>query len=1140
MSTADRDRLRQIKTFPSLVKYLRDELEWPIESEDFDDLTFDYEPEELGLDAKAAVKIKQIKQLRPLADKQPWGIFFINFEPKRLPVVALRRILRSLVIKKRQSANRPQQAAWKLHDLLFISSYGEADHRDITFAHFSEDADHDGGLPTLRVLGWDDEDTVLHLEHAHKTLKEKLLWPDDPDDLAAWRESWSQAFTLRHREVINTSKALAVRMAELASAIRKRANRVLGVESEKGPLRKLMSAFKEALIHDLSDDDFADMYAQTITYGLLTARVSQPTGLVADNVADMVPITNPFLKELMETFLNVGGRRNGGRRESGIDFDELGINDVVDTLRAANMEAVVRDFGDRNPQEDPVIHFYELFLKEYDAKKRMQRGVFYTPRPVVSFIVRSVDEILRTEFGLEDGLADTTTWGEMAERLDDLEIPEGVSPDQAFVQILDPATGTGTFLVEVIDVIHRTMTAKWEKEGHLPLIDIPKLWNEYVPRHLLPRLYGYELMMAPYAIAHMKIGLKLFGTGYKFGSGERARIYLTNALEPPQDFSDTFEQMAPALAHEAQAVNDVKRHQRFTVVIGNPPYSVLSANLSETSRRIIDRYRFVAGEKIEERSMLRLEMHLQDDYVKFLALSQTVLGDATSGVFGFITNSGYLDNLTLRGVRFSLHDHFPRATIVNLHGSRQRRASCDDEADENVFDIEQGVAIFVGASRSSSDQTIRQEYSDVTGSRERKYKLLLSKSISSLQCVDLFPKSPHYFLVPHDDAGRDEYDEWVSIVEAMPVNISGIVTAHDNLVVDFDDHRLIENAATLRNRSLSDDDVRKRLAVKDNAGWKLSAARAELRRSNADEPYLKPYAYRPFDTRRIYYHSGLVWCDRRKVMSHTIARKNIAIATCRQLARLPLEHVFVTRSLQDDCFISNRTRERSYHFPLHLYGDSRQRGMQAELSFKQDGPQANLSAGFLAGLQRTLGKSRVSASVAFYYVYSVLHSPCYRTKYAELLKIDFPRIPILANAELFRTLGHRGRELVALHLMESPRLEKPITTYTGPPKPQVEKVSYAGGTVWLDKKQTRGFAGVPEAVWNFHIGGYQVCEKWLKDRQAKGGKNPRPGRVLTDEDIDHYQKIVVALSETIRIMAEIDEVIESHGGWPDAFVTKSD
>jgi predicted helicase len=200
----------------------------------------------------------------------------------------------------------------------------------------------------------------------------------------------------------------------------------------------------------------------------------------------------------------------------------LGVYEVVELLDEVNMDAVVRDFGDRNPQEDPVIHFYELFLKEYDAKKRMQRGVFYTPRPVVSYIVRSVDELLRFEFALADGLADTTTWGEMAKLHEGLHIPEGVSPEQDFVQVLDPATGTGTFLVEVIDLIHHTLTDKWKMQGLAEQM-VDALWNEYVPKHLLTRLHGYELLMAPYAIAHLKVGLKLYETGYRFASEERAR-----------------------------------------------------------------------------------------------------------------------------------------------------------------------------------------------------------------------------------------------------------------------------------------------------------------------------------------------------------------------------------------------------------------------------------------------------------------------------------------------------------------------------------------------------------------------------------------------------------------------------------------
>ncbi len=631
-----RERLQGIRTFPSLVKFLREELDWPIDStDDFEELTFDYTPDELGIDEASAAKIEEIKRLRPLAHNQPWGIFFVKFEPKELPVVALRRILNRVVVKKQTTPSAAEQQKWATDDLLFISAYGEDDERRISFAHFSRDpATTD--LPTLKVLAWDDQDTGLHLDDVAKRLVGHLSWPafEDEWDDEAWRERWRTAFELRPREVVTTSKVLATRLAELARAIRFRINGVLEIESKDGPVTTLMNAFRESLVHDLERDDFADMYAQTIAYGLLSARVANPSG---DSSAEHLPATNPFLKELMETFLRVGGTRD--ERRDGIDFDELGVSEVVELLDDSNMEAVVRDFGDKNPQEDPVIHFYELFLKEYDAKKRMQRGVFYTPRPVVSYIVRSVDELLRTEFGLKDGLADTTTWDEMCERDPSLLIPDGVDADEAFVRILDPATGTGTFLVETIDVIHGTLTAKWTAQGvgdeHQRV-----LWSEYVTKHLLSRLHGYELLMAPYAIAHLKISLKLRETGYRFDSDVRARVFLTNALEPAPDFSDRLEFSIPALAHEAIAVGEVKKRVRFTVIVTNPPYSIMSANLSPGARALVDAYRYVDEQKIVEKSAIVFERTLQDDYVKFHALGESLVSDSGAGVLGYISNSG--------------------------------------------------------------------------------------------------------------------------------------------------------------------------------------------------------------------------------------------------------------------------------------------------------------------------------------------------------------------------------------------------------------------------------------------------------------------------------------------------------------------
>lgn len=753
MSSPDIQRLREIKTFPSLVTYLRDELGWPIESDDFDDLTFDYEPEELGIDPKTAAKIDTIKQLRPLTRNQPWGIFFIKFEPKRLPVVALRRILSQLVIKKRTSIRKADQPSWHLHDLLFISNYGEGDQRQITFAQFSGNG-NTNEIPTLKVLGWDKDDTALHIDDVHATLKEKLCWHEEyekePDK---WRQQWSSAFTLRHREVIDTSAKLAELLAQLAQRIYIRAIQALTIETERGPLRQLHKAFQTALIHDLSENDFADMYAQTIAYGLLAARVERPE-ITSASLADAVPITNPFLKEMLGTFLTIGGRKKK------IDFDELGIQDVVDLLNDPNthMKAILHDFGNRTRQEDPVIHFYESFLALYDKKKKVKRGVFYTPQPVVSYIVRSVHELLKTEFGLEDGLASTVTWGEMVKRNSEIKIPEGVSPDEPFVLILDIATGTATFLVEVIEVIYNTMLAKWKKEGCLEL-QFQKLWNEYVPKHLLPRLYGYELMMAPYAIAHMKIGLKLSETGYKFGSNERAHIYLTNSLEPPTDLAEQpqFEEMAPALAHEAKAVNAVKRKKRFTVVIGNPPYSYMSANLGIEHRRIVEPYKFVDGQRIRERGALQFELNIQDDYVKFLRLSEITVSNAGHGIVGFVTNNAFLANITFRGMRQHLWETFSSLWLLNLHGSLKAGTKIGEYLrDENVFDIQQGVSISMLLKQDSRDKkSVR--YGDLKGTRQVKYDYLMDTKLSAL-VQELTPHSSEYLFVPRDESLATEYE----------------------------------------------------------------------------------------------------------------------------------------------------------------------------------------------------------------------------------------------------------------------------------------------------------------------------------------------------------------------------------------------
>ena len=1164
MPTDHRERLARMGRFDQLVAYLSEELGWPIASDDFEEVTFDYTPEELGIDAENAAKVQEIKRLRPLAPGQPWGVFFVKFAPKRLPVVALRRILGQVTLRKRASANSAERQAWATDDLLFISNYGEGEARQIAFAHFSKPREG-RDLPTLKVLGWDNLDTALRLDAVARALQDHLVWPEDDGNAEAWRDSWRAAFTLRHREVITTSKQLSKRLAELAKAIRDRAKTVLAIENESGRLTQLMEAFRTSLIHDLDEGGFADMYAQTIAYGLLSARITDPERATADDLAAHMR-TNPFLRDLLASFLRAGGRR-GASGNPALDFDELGVSEVVDLLNRANMEAVVRDFGDKNPQEDPVIHFYEDFLADYDKAQKVRRGEFYTPRPVVSFIVRSVDDLLRTEFGLADGLADMTTWAELASRHRGLKIPAGTSPDQAFVQILDPATGTGTFLVEAIDLIHKTMADKWTAEGHDPAA-IEDLWNDYVPAQLLPRLHGYQLMMAPYAIAHLKIGLKLHETGYRFENDLRAQVYLTNALEPPGKDQIVLD-FLPALAHEAHAVNKIKREQRFTVVIGNPPYSGISANQGPWIDGLLkgrlpddvqtESYYHVEGQPLGER-----KVWLQDDYVKFIRLSQWLLDSTGAGVHGYITNHGYLDNPTFRGMRWSLMQSFGQVRVLDLHGNiKKQETPPDGGRDVNVFDIQQGVAVGLFTKLLPTAERPRDaiRHADLWGERPHKYAWLQQQSAADVGWTRLEPDRPFYLLEPFDAASAGAYSDWPSINDVMAVNVTGIVTARDHFVVDIDREAIRSRVLDLRSRSLSDDEIRekyfagkgsRKYPAGDSRGWKLPAARKRVREDEAWDERYAPLLYRPFDTREIYYVPWMVdWPRTEEAMPHLLAGENLSIGVTRAVEiGSGFSHVFASREMIQHHTVS--LKEVNYQLPLYLYPGI---GKADPALFSpwpkgKSGRRPNLDPGFVDDLAhaddfRFVTDGRGDLRTAFgpedvlAWLYALLHSPGYRSRYEEHLNLEFPRVPPPNDVDLFRDLSTAGHDLLALHLLESPKLAETSTDYAGHRNPEVGRVGWSAGTVWLDAKKTPlrqghratqsgtiGFHGVPEEVWDFRIGGYQVCHKWLKDRK---------GRTLSDEDIAHYQRIVVALNETIRIMAEIDKVIENHGGWPAAF-----
>lgn len=899
---------------------------------------------------------------------------------------------------------------------------------------------------------------------------------------------------------VGTPKDLAVRMAKMAHQVRNLIIETLDSESEKGQLHSQLAAFRENLIPDLSHEQFADMYAQTIAYGLFAARCSLPAKkhFTRFDAAQNLPKTNPFLRKLFQHI-------------AGYELDERIawlVDELAQVLAQADMSAVLKDFGKHTGKEDPVVHFYETFLKEYDPKMREMRGVYYTPEPVVSYIVRSVDHLLKTRFNKPTGLADDS------------------------VYILDPAVGTATFLYMIINEIHETVVGAGQKGA----------WNDYVAKKLLPRLYGFELLMAPYAVAHLKLGLQLQETGYKFETDERVGIYLTNTLEEAAKHAETM--FAQWITEEANAAAGVKKDKPIMVVLGNPPYSGISANAStrmvtdpKTYKKrqeltwigkLIEDYKVVDGQPLNER-----KHWLQDDYVKFLRFGQWRIDRTGKGILAFITNHGYIDNPTFRGMRQSLLNTFSDVYILNLRGNAKKHEAVPDGGkDENVFDIQQGVAICFMVKEQGKSIPATLHYADLWGQREEKYQTLFEMDINDIDWKELTPNTPFYFFVPREEELRPEYEKGWKITEVFPVNSTGIVTARDNIVLDFDKQQLISRISEFANATLNDNEIRERYfggkgegkyLPGDTRGWKLPDARKKLRRDIDLSSRIKPCLYRPFDVRPIFYTRYMVDWARLEVMRHMLAGNNIGICTNRQVNG-EFHHILCSRSLVNDCTVSLQTKERTYLFPLYLYPAEDQMMFEA-------GRRPNLNPEFIKDISGKLGMSFVPEGKGnletafgpediFNYAYAIFHSPTYRSRYAEFLKIDFPRLPLTTDKRLFRALAEKGAELVALHLMEAPVLNKLITSYPLTGSHKVEKVSYDEELrrVYINKDQY--FEGIEPEVWNFQIGGYQVAHKWLKDRK---------GRALSYDDIIHYQRVVVALTETGRVMEEIDAAVP---GWP--------
>lgn len=866
-------------------------------------------------------------------------------------------------------------------------------------------------------------------------------------------------------------------------------------------LHSQYESFKQILIHDITIKSFADIYAQTIAYGMFAARLHDPSleNFSRQEAAELIPKSNPFLRKLFQYV-------------AGYDLDDR-IKWIVDALadifRATNVEELLKDFGKSTHQHDPIIHFYETFLTEYDPALRKSRGVWYTPEPVVNFIVRAVDDILKTEFGLPQGLADTSKIK--------IKVPapgggKEIEKEVHRVQILDPAAGTGTFLAEVVKQIHN----KFEGQQGI--------WSQYVDDHLIPRLNGFEILMASYAMAHLKLDMLLTQTGYTSKKDQRLRIYLTNSLE--EYHPDTGTLFGSSwLSTEANEANHVKRDTPVMVVLGNPPYSGISTNKSGWITNLIEDYKYVNSVHFAEK-----KHWLQDDYVKFIRFGQYFIDKKGEGVLAFINNHSFLDNTTFRGMRWNLLTTFDKIYVLDLHGnSKRKESSPDGSPDRNVFDIQQGVSInlFIKTTKRKNKPLAEVYKADLWGERISKYDFLNERELKSIQFKKLIPEEPYYFFVDRDYAEKDIYGKGIALNELFPVNVTGVLTARDSLVIDFDLKSLKERINYFCNQEYSDDKIRNdffrnknddKYLQGDTRGWKLGDARKQIL-NNDHEKLIRSYSYRPFDSRQIYYSPIMVDWSREKHMKHLLVGSNLALDVCKQLISDNYTHAFMINNIADDSFVSNKSRERGYVMPLYLYHDN---GDQQTINNKLDRtPNLNkiLIENIASCLRLKFINEKEASDKSFApidildYIYAVLHSPTYRSRYKEFLKIDFPRVPYPKDADIFWKLVKLGGELRQIHLLESPVVNKFITAYPVTGSNDITKPKYEDGKVWINTEQY--FDHVPLIAWEFYIGGYQPAQKWLKDRK---------GRVISFEDIMHYQKIIVALNETDRLMKEIDKI----------------
>lgn len=845
-------------------------------------------------------------------------------------------------------------------------------------------------------------------------------------------------------EVIVSSEKLSYLLAVRTKLFADFLKELLCTEEErefKNRILGLKKILEDTLIENLSQDEFIDAYAQTITYGLFLAEINSKKEISEENAYRYIPKSMGILRELFKT-------TDIEDIPDSIDWilgDIIGLLNRVDRKKLKNNLS----FSKLYDYEDPYVYFYENFLRAYNQSISIKRGVFYTPMPVVNFIVKSINYLLEENFD-----------------------SEGLKSEN--IKILDFATGTGTFLLEAFDIALEN-TDEGMKES-------------LIQERLLKNYYGFEYLIAPYTIAHLKLTQYLEEIGHPLNDEERFRIYLTDTLDKAEHKGlDYFTK----LTSEGREANTIKTRTNILVMMGNPPYNAKSKNNKKWILKLLETYK----KGLDEKNI----QPLNNDYIKFIRYAHWKIEQNGEGIIGIITSNSYLDGLIHKVMRKELLKTFDKLYILNLHGNMWKK-----EPDENVFDIKEGVsiALFLKLPEPLDEKEVYY-YSTLKNNlmdREIKYSVLLANDVTSIPWIKLEPSEPDYWFVKKDLSLEEEYLKGYKLTEIFKEYKSGVQSGRDKLFLDYNESTLKERIEKLLSNSYGQEFADK-YDVKNTGGYPLLN---RIENSSFNPKHIRSVLYRPFDNRYLYYDEKLVRRNSFEIMENFF-NKNIGLISVRQFVEDKIfNHVFVSDKVTD-IRITTSNRGTGYVFPLFIYDEGSER------------PFINFNEKFIKFLIKNYGKPPIPPIIVFSYIYSILHSSTYRERYNEFLKTDFPRIPFTRDVNRFKLLAKLGRTLINAHLLKHDYPDSELAIYPIDGDNSVDKIKYDELNSRLFINPEQYFENVPKEVWDMEIGGYQVLKKWLQYRKKDEAK-------LSFNDISHLQKVVRALNETISIIDEIDQV----------------